>query len=125
MKQPYIRFAERLKELREAAGLSMAELARAIGVSDASICKWENGVAEPKISYVAKLEAYFDCSLEYLIGRDDADDGMTKPERVSQVAVSADEKSFLGDYKKLTPDKKAILAETLNMWTRTDKDDAS
>lgn len=58
MKQPYIRFAERLKELREAAGLSMAELARAIGVSDASICKWENGDAEPKISYVAKLEAF-------------------------------------------------------------------
>ena len=33
MKKTNIRFAERLKELREAAGVSMAELARAIEVS--------------------------------------------------------------------------------------------
>lgn len=126
MKKTDIRFAERLKELREAAGLSMAELARAVGVSDASICKWENGDAEPKISYVAKLEAFFDCSLEYLIGNETAAaDDATKPDRVCQVAVSADEKNFLGGYKKLSPDKKAILAETLNVWTRTDGDDGA
>ena len=36
MKKTNIRFAERLKELREAAGVSMAELARAIEVKSSS-----------------------------------------------------------------------------------------
>ena len=125
MKKTNIRFAERLKKLREAAGVSMAELARAIEVSGASICKWENGVAEPKISYVAKLEEYFDCSLDYLIGKDElcdetaAVDGEPRAERISHVAVSAAEKSVLGDYKKLPPETKAAIAETLNALART------
>ena len=127
MKKTEIRFAERLKELREAAGISLAELARAIDVSDATICKWENDVAEPKISYVAKLEEYFDCSLDYLIGKDELYGETTaitkalKPECISYVAVSADEKSVLGNYKKLPPETKIAIAEVLNALARTDK----
>lgn len=65
-----IKFGVRLKELREEAGLTMRQLADAIGVSDAAVCKWENGAAEPKASYIMKLAEFFDCTTDYLIGND-------------------------------------------------------
>ena len=46
-------------------------------------------------------------------------DGEPRAERISHVAVSAAEKSVLGDYKKLPPETKAAIAETLNALART------
>lgn len=61
-------FKDRLKELREEQALSMKELGMKIGVSDAAVCKWENGISEPKITYVLRLAALFECSTDYLLG---------------------------------------------------------
>ena len=123
-------FSTRLKDLREEAGLSMIELARAIGVSDAAICKWENGQAEPKISYIVRLAEYFDCSVDYLIGGD----GMTaKPKRAQKPAVTitmsngkvvdaskplaaltVDEEQLITQYSGLSPDMKSLVRETVS-----------
>jgi len=40
-------FAARLKELREAAGLSQKELAKLMGLSQQAIALWENGQRDP------------------------------------------------------------------------------
>lgn len=61
-------FKERLKELREERGISMKELGLTIGVSDAAVCKWENGISEPKITYVLRLAQFFECSTDFLLG---------------------------------------------------------
>lgn len=61
-------FKDRLKELREEQGLSMKGLGLKIGVSDAAVCKWENGVSEPKITYILRLSKLFECSTDYLLG---------------------------------------------------------
>ena len=45
----------RIKVLRKEAGLTQAELAKKIGVSDASINKYEKGIMSPKIDFVFKL----------------------------------------------------------------------
>lgn len=65
------KFAERLYELREEAGLTMAELARAVGVSDATICKWEKGVTSPMSYAVIALAQFFGVTADYLLGLDD------------------------------------------------------
>ena len=61
----------KLRELRENRQLSMAQLAIVIGVSDAAISNWENGVNEPKASYLIKLADYFCVTAEELLGRED------------------------------------------------------
>lgn len=38
----------KIKELREAAGLSGADVARALGVNSAAVVRWENGKALPR-----------------------------------------------------------------------------
>lgn len=61
-------FCRRLKELRAESGLSQAELARIIEVSDGTISFWENGINEPKMTYIIRLSKYFNVSADYLVG---------------------------------------------------------
>ena len=61
----------KLRELRESKQLSMAQLAIIIGVSDAAISNWENGINEPKASYLIKLANHFGVTADELLGRED------------------------------------------------------
>ena len=47
-----IEFSQRLRELRQDKGLSMKQLAKELGTTDAAVSNWENGINEPKISYL-------------------------------------------------------------------------
>ncbi|MCL2555986.1 MAG: helix-turn-helix transcriptional regulator [Firmicutes bacterium] len=64
-------FKERLKELRLEKEMGHRELGKIIGVSNGTISTWENGINEPKLSYLIKLAVFFDVSLDYLTGRED------------------------------------------------------
>ena len=60
----------KLRELRIEKGFSMSNLAIKIGVSDAAISNWENGINEPKANYIVKLANIFNVSTDYLLGRE-------------------------------------------------------
>lgn len=60
--------SHRIKELREEKEISRCALAKAIGVDVKTICYWENGVNEPKASYIASLAIFFKVSSDYLLG---------------------------------------------------------
>lgn len=61
-------FSIRLRELTTDKQMSMKQLAVAIGTTDAAISNWENGINEPKISYVIRLCEFFNVSADYLLG---------------------------------------------------------
>lgn len=61
-------FAQRLRELRQEKGLSMKQLAKEIGTTDAAISNWENEINEPKISYLKSIAVFFNVSTDYLLG---------------------------------------------------------
>ena len=50
-----MKIGERIKELRIEKGLSQAQLAKQIGVSQKAIDYWERNVNEPKASYIIAL----------------------------------------------------------------------
>ena len=62
------KFAEILKELRIENNLSQMDVAKAIGVSQAAIARWESGRQIPNIEYLVKLVNYFGVSADYLLG---------------------------------------------------------
>ena len=64
-------FSERLRELRQEKSLSMKALAKILNTSDVAINNWENGINEPKISYLKQIAIYFDVSCDYLLGLED------------------------------------------------------
>ncbi len=120
------KFGIRLRELREEAGVSMMQLAKAIEVSDAAICKWENGIAEPKASSIVKLAEYFDCSTDYLIGAED--DFARAPSRKAVVktsdgatvkptaGLSSAECELIEVYRELPPDRRKLAREAIGAW---------
>lgn len=62
----------RIKELREAAGLKQSELADRMGVRPPSVFKWENGQAQPTAENLLKLADILDTTTDALLGRDTA-----------------------------------------------------
>lgn len=115
------KFSERLKELREDANVSMKQLALAIDASDASICKWENGLAEPKLSYLIKLAEYFDCSIDFLTGKDD-EFNVSAPftEIKFRQMLSKNETLILDSFRRLDPTLQHLLFETMLTWENFD-----
>ena len=63
------KFSERLKELRIEKNLGQVELAKQINVSKGIISLWEKGLREPSMQYLIALADYFNCSIDYLVGR--------------------------------------------------------
>lgn len=57
--------------MRQEKGLSMKQLAKNIGTTDAAISNWENGINEPKISYLKTLAVFFGVTADYLLGLED------------------------------------------------------
>ena len=63
-----MKFAERLKELRLARGLSQMQLANALNISQSAIAKWELNKTEPTASAIILLAEYFGETTDYLLG---------------------------------------------------------
>lgn len=59
----------RIREARDAAGLSQAEFARRVGLKDAaSAWRWESGRAEPSLAMLRRIASVTDADLGWLAG---------------------------------------------------------
>ena len=63
----FMKFCERLKDLRVENNLSQMQLAKAIGVTQKAIDFWEKEINEPKMTYIILLAKYFKVSTDYLL----------------------------------------------------------
>ena len=64
-------FKDRLKELREKAGISQYELANKLFVSRSAVAKWENGSGIPSDINLEAICKYFNVDEEWLLDRKD------------------------------------------------------
>lgn len=104
-------YGQRIKELREERGLSLMALAKEIGVSDTAICKWENQIAEPKLSSIVRLADFFNCSTDYLTGRSDDLGWVVQP-----CLLTKEDKLFLDIFHDLSPQMRNLAIQTLKFW---------
>lgn len=61
---------ERIKKARKSAGLSQADLATRIGVSQPAIANWESGIHDPRRLMLAKLADILETPLDWLAAGD-------------------------------------------------------
>lgn len=61
----------RIAELRKEKGLTLQQVADAIGVGNNTISRYENGKREPKLETWIKLAVFFGVSVSYLQGLDE------------------------------------------------------
>ena len=60
---------KRLKALRESIGISQAKMAEAIGSTQSSINRYENGQSTPPVELFGRYADYLDVSLDYIFAR--------------------------------------------------------
>ena len=63
----------KIRELRQARGLSQARVAEDVGVSKPAVCKWETGVSVPRTELLPMLARVLDCSIDELFGGEQKD----------------------------------------------------
>lgn len=96
----------RIKQLREEKNLSQRALANLIGASNKAVNFWESGTVEPSAKFICALADVFECTTDYLLGRED-DLGNVNVMR----ELTEDEKLLLSAFSKLS---KKQCAEALN-----------
>ena len=62
----------KIKELREAAGMSQRELGERIGISGPAVAMWESGENRPTLTNLEKLAEIFGVTTDAILGRDSA-----------------------------------------------------
>ena len=62
-----IKFAENLKTLRKAKGLTQKQLANTLGVDQRTISAWEKGVCEPSFSVLAEICCIFNETFDEIL----------------------------------------------------------
>lgn len=68
-------FSTKLKELRTLKGITQEELANKLGVRQQTIGKWEASITVPRLPMLQKIGAFFNVSVDYLLGRTDEPQG--------------------------------------------------
>ena len=63
-----LNIAKTISNKRRAKGLTQDQVASYIGVSKASVSKWETGQSYPDITFLPQLAAYFNISIDELMG---------------------------------------------------------
>lgn len=61
------RFGNRIYMLRKASGLSQADVANRVGVTNKAVSRWENGASKPSTNVLRKLSDLFSISVEELL----------------------------------------------------------
>ena len=59
---------ERIRQLREQAGISQSELARRLDVTRSSVNAWEMGLSAPTTQYIVAMAKIFRVSSDFLLG---------------------------------------------------------
>lgn len=86
-----------LKKLRKEYDLSQQQLADILSVTQQTVYKYENSLAEPNMKTLIQLADFFHTTTDYLIDRTDDDTVINVP------SLSRNEKKHLEMYRKLDP----------------------
>ena len=95
-----------LRLLRNQKGISQQKLADLLNLSQQSIYKYENGLAEPDIQTLKELSELFDVSIDYIVGNTD------DPRRMDvfvETELAPRELRCLRMYRRLTATRKKII----------------
>lgn len=108
--------AERILTIRRRHGLTQAEFAEKIGVSDKAVSKWERGVSMPDLSVLTDISKLFSVSTDVLLG--------LREEDIDGESISL-EKYLMGYYGFVVPDLHPSEEKVVLILMSPDPDDAS
>ena len=103
-------FSRTLSLLRQEAGISQRKAAAALGISQALLSHYENGIREPGLAFVTKVCDFYHVSADYLLGRTASRDGSII--EAAELYDASDEKGTLKGSILATLQKKLVVNTT-------------
>ncbi len=108
-------FIEIFNELLEENGLNRKQFAEKSGFPYTTVIGWTKLNRLPDYSALIKLADFFDCSIDYLAGRQDSYGNSFSPIEASPI-----EQSLLKNFRKLSPPNKDIIIKLTKSLTKTE-----
>lgn len=101
----------KLRELRLDAKKTQADIAIFLGTSRQVYANYENGINEPSLDTLARLADFFECTVDYLLGREDDFGNIIIQKEKQTIYFQDDEKELLNIFKSLHPQQKFQILE--------------
>lgn len=100
----------RIKEVRKKKGLSLQQVADAVGVGNNTISRYETGKREPKLETWQALANFFDVTVPYLQGIDDKPNTGYSKEHIYKCLDDAYKEPYTKDYEIEPPFTNPVLS---------------
>ena len=94
----------RLKQLRKERSLTQADVAKLLNITRQGYANYENEITNPTPAILIKLADFFECSTDYLIGRENEIGTV-----IINNGLKADEVELLQIYRKQNEQKRKFL----------------
>ena len=108
-----MRIYERIKDRRKQLGLTADDVAEALGVSRATVYRYESAYIEKlPVTILGPLAKVLRCAPEYLLGLDDEQDN-NAPSVPAVPVLSPAEQDLLDAYRAATPEAQMAAMLTL------------
>ncbi len=105
-------FQSRLKELINERNITYSFVAKQTAIPVTTLSNYINRGSVPSITQLSLLADFFECSLDYLVGREDDLGNITTSTLSPGETLSADEKTMLNSFRNLGPfEREAILIQ--------------
>ena len=102
-------FSRSLSLLRQERGLSQRQVAKELGISQALLSHYENGIREPGLEFVVKACDFYNVSADFLLGRTLSRDGTTILDADSLYDASTERDNILRGSVMATLSKKLLV----------------
>lgn len=109
---------DRIKELRSKKGMTLAQIADALGTTEATAQRYESGKGIKSIPYdvIEKYANIFGCKPQYIMGWEDKieKDPVGMAELHFEMITDEDFTDIFEDFKKLTPERKKMAKKIIH-----------
>lgn len=97
---------KKVKELRHENNLTQQKMAQKIHIAQNTLSQIENNIANPSYDVLISISNLFQCSTDYLLGREDDFGNITIRNENPEPQISAEEKQLLENFRALPDDLK-------------------
>ena len=97
-------FSDTLSALRRERNISQRQAASELGISQALLSHYENGLREPRLDFVVKVCDYYGVTADYMLGREET------PSR-----KSAEFEEIFEELRALSDKASSLLSEKRNI----------
>lgn len=109
---------ENLKTIREKKNITQTRLSIEMEVSQELISQYELGKSSPTPTMLIKLANYFNCSVDYLLGRTNI---INPTNAITSNTISVENMNILNKYNSLSSENKKHLNSYLDFLTKCKK----